>query len=328
MNLGATVWNWVWGVGGAGNTEQFGKVGTEGGNIFTRFFYNVVMVFQDLGNHLAAIISGNRQGSPALGKVGGWLGDVLWSGFMGLLAVVSGILPGNIADYISRADASNLQKVGQYLGEVIGYGLRKALAAVFRSLFVLDVPDWIEGDWVLEALYPGNQAAKLIANMIDPDAFPTPPVLSTGGSPQSMWDAIRGGPVGGDQRDWLTRFREELGLEDIQNFLVPPPPPTLEGVQDLYDGWMNRLRQGTEPGVTPETVTPGAGGAPGYRVVTEQPIEVTLVLDGQTLAGVTKTVLIEDIHDNGGAWVNTLIEESNVLTDIRDRIDSLENAND
>ena len=52
------------------------------------------------------------------------------------------------------------------------------------------------------------------------------------------------------------------------------------------------------------------------------------MLDGQTLAGVTKTVLIEDIHDNGGAWVNTLIEESNVLTDIRDRIDSLENAND
>ena len=80
--------------------------------------------------------------------------------------------------------------------------------------------------------------------------------------------------------------------------------------------------------MTPETVTPGGGGAPGYRVVTEQPIEVTLVLDGQTLAGVTKTVLIEDIHDNGGAWVNTLIEESNVLTDIRDRIDSLENAND
>ena len=76
-----------------------------------------------------------------------------------------------------------------------------------------------------------------------------------------MWDAIRGGPVG-DQRDWLTRFREELGLDDIANFLVPPPPPTIEGAQDLYDGWMNRLRQGTEPGVTPETVTPGAGGAP------------------------------------------------------------------
>ena len=64
---------------------------------------------------------------------------------------------------------------------MIGFGLRKALAAIFRSLFVIDVPDDVPGDWVLEALMPGNQMAKWIANAIDPGGFPTPPVLSTAG---------------------------------------------------------------------------------------------------------------------------------------------------
>ena len=77
-----------------------------------------------------------------------------------------------------------------------------------------------------------------------------------------------------------------------------------------------------------ETVTGAGGGARGYNVITEQPIQIVLELDGQTLAGVTKTVLIEDIHDNGGSWLSTMLDEEGRILDLGRRIEQLEGASE
>ena len=74
------------------------------------------------------------RGRPRWGRwAAGWP-TCYGQAFMGLLGVVSGILPGNIANYISKADASNSPEGRAIFGGVdrlSGFGRR--WPAIFRS---------------------------------------------------------------------------------------------------------------------------------------------------------------------------------------------------
>ena len=234
LNFGAQIWNWVFGVGGEENRRNISNIGTETGNIFTSFFYSVVQVISDLGVHLAALITGNGQTSKVLGSVGAALGNILWSAFTGLVGFVAGLLPGDIGTILSSADMTNLQKVGTYMGELVGYAIRKAIAAALRG--IMRGGGWDALSVAVPPIAIIRSALSTLAGVVEPSGLPQPPALAT--DPYGVgdiWTRFQKGQLTADQtrqllgigtgeegESFMEMVRRQLGLDEVTGWEPPP----------------------------------------------------------------------------------------------------------